>query len=61
MTKAMALAGVRQTTLAAAVGLSQAYVSDVVRRRYRTITVENARRFAQYFGCRIKDVFPPDS
>ena len=47
-------------TVADAVGLPQPYyVSDVARQRYRTITVENARKFANYFGCSIADLFPP--
>ena len=45
--------------LAKALGLSQPYVSDVFRRRYRTITVATAQKFAQYFGCCIEDLFPP--
>ena len=57
--KAMALSGVTQVTIAKALGLPQPYVSDVARRRYRTITVENARKFARYFGCSIEDLFPP--
>ena len=57
--KAMALAGVTQTAVAKALGVSQAYVSDVARRRYRTITVESARKFARYFGCCIEELFPP--
>lgn len=57
--KAMALAGVTQTAVAKALGVSQAYVSDIARRRYRTITVESARKFARYFGCGIEDLFPP--
>ena len=57
--KAISLAGVTQLTLAKALGLSQPYVSDVVRQRYRTITVERARGFARYFGCCIEDLFPP--
>ena len=57
--KAMALAGVTQLTVAQALGLAQPYVSDVARGRYRTITVENARKFARYFGCSIEDLFPP--
>ena len=56
--KAMALAGVKQVTLAKALRLTQPYVSDVARGRYRTITVENAWKFAAYFGCRIEDLFP---
>jgi len=57
--KAIALAGVTQVTIAEALGLPQPYVSDVARQRYRTITVENARKFATYFGCSIEDLFPP--
>ena len=45
-------------TVAKALRLKQPYVSDVARRRYRTITVENAWKFAAYFGCRIEDLFP---
>lgn len=57
--KAIALAGVTQVTVAEALGLPQPYVSDVARQRYRTITVENARKFALFFGCSIEDLFPP--
>ena len=57
--KAMTLASVTQTAVAKALGVSQTYVSDVARRRYRTITFESARKFARYFGCRIEDLFPP--
>ena len=59
--KAISVAGVTQVTVADAVGLPQPYVSDVARQRYRTITVENARKFADYFGCSIADLFPPSS
>lgn len=57
--KAISLAGVTQVTLAEAIGLLQPYISDVARGRYRTITVGNARKFADYFGCSIGDLFPP--
>ncbi len=57
--KAIALAAVTQATVAEALGLPQPYVSDVARRRYKTITVENARKFANFFGCSIEDLFPP--
>ena len=56
--KAMALAGVAQVTLAKALRLTQPYVSDVARGRYRTTTVENGWKFSAYFGCRIEDLFP---
>ncbi len=59
--KAISLAGVTQMAVAKEIGLPQPYISDIARRRYRTITVENARKFARYFGCRIEDLFPaPD-
>ena len=54
----MALSGVTQVIVAKALGLTQPYVSDVARGRYRTITVENARKFASYIGWRIEDLFP---
>ncbi len=57
--EAISVAGVTQVTVADAVGLPQPYVSDVARQRYPTITVENARKFADYFGCSIADLFPP--
>ena len=58
MARAMGLTRVTQTTLADAIGLSQPYVSDVIRGRYKTITVANARKFADFFGCSIDDLFP---
>ena len=59
--RAMALTGITQTTLALEIGLSQAYISDVARQRYRTITVASARKFARHFGCSIEDLFPADA
>ena len=56
---AISLAGVTQTDIAAAIGVPQAYVSDVARQRYSTITVANAWKFAKYFACSIDDLFPP--
>ncbi|MCY4507476.1 MAG: helix-turn-helix transcriptional regulator [Acidobacteria bacterium] len=58
---ALSLMGVSQGRVAGAVGVPQPYVSDVVRGRYRTITVANARRFARYCGCLIEDLFPADT
>lgn len=56
--KAIELADVTQIEVAEATGFPQPYVSDVARARYDTITVENARKFADYFGCLIEDLFP---
>ena len=57
--KDISVAGVTQVTVGDAVGLPQPYVSDVARQGYRTIAVENARKFANYFGGSIADLFPP--
>ena len=52
------LAEVSQADLSRAVAMTQQYVNDVARGRYATITVDNARRLAEYFGCSIEDLFP---
>ncbi len=56
---AISLAGVTQVTIAEAIGVTQAYVSDIARERYSTITVASARKFTRFFGCSIDDLFPP--
>jgi predicted XRE-type DNA-binding protein len=55
---AAALARVEQQAVVDGTGFPQPYVSDVYRGRYERITVDNARRFAEYFGCSIEDLFP---
>jgi len=55
---AAALARKDQQDIVDATGLTQPYVSDVYRGRYERITVDNARKFAEYFGCAIEDLFP---
>ena len=56
---AIRLARITPGDLARATGFSQPYISDVVRSRYGTITLDNAWRFARYFGCTLEDLFPP--
>lgn len=34
------------------------YVSDMVRGRFQNISIDNAREFAEWFGCQIEDLFP---
>ena len=60
LAKAISLAGVTQLAIAKALSLSPTYVSDVAHQQHKTITVKNARKFAQYFGCTIEDLFPAD-
>jgi transcriptional regulator with XRE-family HTH domain len=55
---AAAMAGVTQAAIVESTGLVQAYVSDVMRGRYQTITTDNAHKFAEFFGCAIEDLFP---
>ena len=58
VTTAMKLLEITQAALADAIDESQPYISDVVRGRYSTITLTKARKFAEYFGCSIEDLFP---
>lgn len=55
---AIDLAEETQSSVGRAIGLPNTYVSDTARGRHQTITVENARKFAEHFGCRIEDLFP---
>jgi len=58
LARAMQLAELTQAQLAESLNLTQPYVSDVARGRHATITVENAHKFASYFGVSIEDLFP---
>lgn len=55
---AMRLADLTQAEVAHEIEVTQPYVSDVARGRHETITVDNARKFADFFGCSIEDLFP---
>ena len=56
---AVAMAEVTLVQVQKGTGFAYSYVSDVSQGRHQTITVENARRFAEFFGCAIEDLFPP--
>lgn len=56
--RAIELADVKQGDVAVALGWTQPYLSNVCRGRFETITVENAHKLAEYFGCAIEDLFP---
>jgi plasmid maintenance system antidote protein VapI len=58
MGKAIELAGVTQRTVARALDVPESYVSDLVRQRYKAITVPNAHKIAGFFKCYIEDIFP---
>lgn len=55
---AMSLAGVTQVQLAQALGVSQPYISAIVRGSCPRLPLEITRRLAQHFGCSIEDLFP---
>jgi DNA-binding XRE family transcriptional regulator len=52
------LAKMTQVQLAAALGVTQSSLSDLERQRYGGTTVDTARKFAEFFGCHIEDLFP---
>ena len=56
--EAIRLADLTQAEVAKATGLQQAYISNVSRGVHSTVTVDNARIFAEFFGCTIEDLFP---
>jgi transcriptional regulator with XRE-family HTH domain len=55
---AMQMLNLTQLAVAAGTGFRQTYISAVCNGVNQTITVQNASRFAQYFGCQIEDLFP---
>ena len=58
--KAVELSGITQIALARDLGFTQSYITDISKRRYKTMTLVNARKFATYFKCSIEDLFPAD-
>lgn len=55
---ALEMLDVKQTDAAAAMEFTQPYISDVVRGRHSTITVDNAHKFSDYIGAPIEVLFP---
>jgi transcriptional regulator with XRE-family HTH domain len=49
---------VTQEQVESSTGLRQSYISAVERGAYKSVTVNKARIFANYFGCSIEDLFP---
>ena len=52
------LAGLTQVALAKEVGVTQSALSDFERQRWVNTSVDTARKFAEFFGCVIEDLFP---
>lgn len=55
---AMDLVGVTQMQLAAAVNVTQSYISLIENGKATGLTLETARQIANYFSCAIEDIFP---
>lgn len=50
--------GLTQVQLASAIGVTQSLVSKVERGELPKLPVETARKFSEFFGCAIEDLFP---
>jgi transcriptional regulator with XRE-family HTH domain len=55
---ALDLADMSQAEVVRVTGLTPQYVSDTARGRHNTITMDNAWKFAEVFGCDPGDLFP---
>lgn len=55
---AFTLTGKKQVDAAEATGIFAPNLSDLVCGNYKTLTVDTARKLADYFGCTIEDLFP---
>lgn len=55
---ARTIADLKQNDVAAATDFTSPQLSDLERGEYKDVPLENARRLAQFFGCRIEDLFP---
>ena len=56
--RALEMAGVTQVQIATAIGHTQPYVSSVINGKYSALPIETARKFAEFFGCSMEDLFP---
>lgn len=55
---ALALTRVRQVAVADATDIATPNLSALVNGDYKTLTIDTARKLAEYFGCAIEDLFP---
>jgi transcriptional regulator with XRE-family HTH domain len=55
---AIALAKVKQAEVCEETGLTPSMVSNFVLGKYTTLTIDTARKLAEFFGCQIEDLFP---
>lgn len=55
---ALTMLGLGQIDIIEETGFTQGFVSDVVRGKVKNLSIESARKFAEFFGCNIEDLFP---
>lgn len=55
---AIELSGRTQVDIAEAIGSSQGAVSKAARGVFPKLPVDTARKYAEFFGCAIEDLFP---
>lgn len=55
---ALALAQLKQSDVAEQTGIAREHLSKLVTGSYGTVTIDTARKLADYFGTSIEDLFP---
>lgn len=56
--RAFDLDGRPQTECARETGFTPQYISDIKSGRFQNLSLDNAHKWAAYFGCTIEDLFP---
>lgn len=52
------LAGLTQVQLSDMLGLTQSSLSDLERQRFGTTTIDTGKKFSEFFGCALEDLWP---
>ncbi|MGE3276764.1 MAG: helix-turn-helix transcriptional regulator [Vicinamibacterales bacterium] len=55
---AIRLSGVTQRRIADELGMTEPHLSDIKRGKFKSVSLDTARKLAAYFGCAIEDLFP---
>lgn len=55
---ALGMVDAKQADIVIETGMVASMVSDFVNGKYGDLNLETARKFAEFFGCRIDDLFP---
>lgn len=55
---AFSIVGCTRTECGDETGFTAQYIHDMLKGRYKNISIDNARKFSDFFGCAIEDLFP---